>query len=73
MANPTQRDQVFISYSHKDRKILVTRDKEEKLLREALIRQRAAEIVELALSDPFYGVSREEPSGGRANSMAEGL
>jgi hypothetical protein len=38
----------------------VARDKEEKMLREALIRQRAAEIMELALSDPLYGVSREE-------------
>jgi hypothetical protein len=38
----------------------VTRDKEEKLLRDALIRQRAKEIMELALSDPLYGVSREE-------------
>jgi hypothetical protein len=38
----------------------VTRDKEEKLLRDALTRRRAAEIMELALSDPLYGVSREE-------------
>lgn len=38
----------------------MTRDKEEKPLRDALIRQRAAEIMELALSAPLYGVSREE-------------
>jgi hypothetical protein len=30
----------------------VTRDKEEKLLRDALLRQRLKEIVELAQSDP---------------------
>jgi hypothetical protein len=36
------------------------RDNEEKLLRDTLIRQRAAEIIELAQADPLYGVSREE-------------
>ena len=38
----------------------MTRDKEEKLLRYALIRQRLKELTELAQSDPLYGVSREE-------------
>jgi hypothetical protein len=38
----------------------VTRDKEEKTLRDALLRQRLKEIVELAQSDPLYGISREE-------------
>jgi hypothetical protein len=37
----------------------VTRDKEEKTLRDALLRQRLREIVELAEADPLYGVSRE--------------
>lgn len=49
----------------------MTRDKEEKLLREALIRQRAAEIMELALSDPLYGVSREEAVSRTAEKLAE--
>jgi hypothetical protein len=38
----------------------VTRDKEEKTLRDALLRQRLKEIVELAEADPIYGISREE-------------
>jgi hypothetical protein len=38
----------------------VTRDKEEKTLRDVLLRHRLEEIVELAQSDPLYGVSREE-------------
>ncbi len=49
----------------------MTRDKEDKLLREALIRQRAAEIMELALSDPLYGVSREEAVRRAAAKVAE--
>lgn len=38
----------------------MTRDKEEKILRDAFLRQRLKEIVEMAESDPLYGVSREE-------------
>ena len=38
----------------------MTRDKEEKTLRDALLRQRLKEIGELAEADPLYGVSREE-------------
>jgi hypothetical protein len=38
----------------------VTWGKEEKTLRDALLRQRLREIVELAQADPIYGVSREE-------------
>lgn len=38
----------------------LTRDKEEKTLCDALLRQRLKEIVELAQADPLYGVSREE-------------
>lgn len=49
----------------------MTRDKEEKLLREALARQRAAEIMELALSDPLYGISREEAIKRAAARVAE--
>ncbi|HEX8282649.1 MAG TPA: hypothetical protein VF588_04815 [Pyrinomonadaceae bacterium] len=49
----------------------MTRDKEEKLLREALIRQRLKEITELALSDPLYGVSREEAMKRAAKKVAE--
>jgi hypothetical protein len=37
----------------------VTRDKEEKILRDALLRRRLKEIVELAEAGPLYGVSRE--------------
>jgi hypothetical protein len=42
-----------------------------KLLREALIRQRAAEIMKLALSDPLYGISREEAIKRAAQRVAE--
>jgi hypothetical protein len=38
----------------------VTRDKEEKMLRDALLRRRLKEIVEPAEADPLYGVNREE-------------
>ncbi len=49
----------------------MTRDKEEKMLRDALIRERVAEIMELALSDPLYGVSREEAVRRAAERVAE--
>jgi hypothetical protein len=49
----------------------VTRDKEEKTLLDALLRQRLKEIVELALSDPLYGVSREEAMRRAAARVAE--
>lgn len=49
----------------------MTRDKEEKLLREALIRQRLKEIVELAEADPLYGVSQEEAVRRAAERLAE--
>lgn len=49
----------------------MTQDKEEKMLREALIRHRAAEVMELALSDPRYGVSREEAMRRAAARVAE--
>jgi hypothetical protein len=49
----------------------VTRDKEEKTLRGALLRQRLKEIVELAQSDPLYGVSREEAMRRAAARVAE--
>jgi hypothetical protein len=49
----------------------VTRDKEEKTLRDALLRQRLKEIVELAEADPLYGVSREEAMRRAAARVAE--
>jgi hypothetical protein len=49
----------------------VTRDKEEKTLRDALLRQRLKEIVELAQADPLYGVSREEAMRRAAARAAE--
>ena len=49
----------------------MTRDKEEKALRDALLRQRLKEIVELAESDPLYGVSREEAMRRAAARVAE--
>jgi hypothetical protein len=49
----------------------VTRDKEEKTLRDALLRQRLKEIVELAQADPLYGVSREEAVRRAAARVAE--
>jgi hypothetical protein len=49
----------------------VTRDKEEKTLRDALLRQRLKEIVELAEADPLYGVSREEAVRRAAARVAE--
>ena len=49
----------------------MTRDKEEKTLRDALLRQRLEEIVELAQSDPLYGVSREEAMRRAAARVAE--
>jgi hypothetical protein len=47
------------------------RDKEEKMLRDALLRCRLEEIVELAQSDPLYGVSREEAVRRAAARVAE--
>jgi hypothetical protein len=49
----------------------VTRDKEEKLLRDALLRRRLREIAELAESDPLYGISREEAMRRAAARVAE--
>lgn len=49
----------------------MTRDKEEKTLRDALLRQRLAEIAELAQADPLYGVSREEAMRRAAARAAE--
>lgn len=49
----------------------MTRDKEEKMLRDALLRQRLKEIVELAEADPLYGVSREEAMRRAAAREAE--
>lgn len=49
----------------------MTRDKEEKTLRDALLRQRLKEIVELAEADPLYGVSREEAMRRAAARVAE--
>jgi hypothetical protein len=49
----------------------MTRDKEEKTLRDALLRRRLKEIVELAEADPLYGVSREEAMRRAAARMAE--
>ena len=49
----------------------MTRDKEEKVLRDALLRQRLREIAELAEADPLYGVSREEAMKRAAARVAE--
>jgi hypothetical protein len=49
----------------------LTRDKEEKTLRDALLRQRLKEIVELAESDPLYGVSQEEAMRRAASRVAD--
>ena len=49
----------------------VTRDKEEKTLRDALLRRRLSEIAELAEADPLYGVSREEAMKRAAKKVAE--
>ena len=49
----------------------MTRDKEEKVLRDALLRRRLKEIVELAEADPLYGVSREEAMKRAAARVAE--
>jgi hypothetical protein len=49
----------------------VTRDKEEKTLRDALLRHRLKEIVELAQADPLYGVSRGEAMRRAAARVAE--
>ncbi|HYG81856.1 MAG TPA: hypothetical protein VD861_15770 [Pyrinomonadaceae bacterium] len=48
----------------------MTRDKEEKTLRDALLRRRLKEIAELAEADPLYGVSREEAAG-RAGALVK--
>lgn len=49
----------------------MTQDKEEKLLRDALLRRRLKEIVEMAQSDPLYGVSREEAIRRAAERVAD--
>jgi hypothetical protein len=49
----------------------MTRDKEEKILRDALLRQRLAEVVEKALADPLYGISREAAIKRAAEQVAE--
>ena len=49
----------------------MTRDKEEKTLRDALLRRRLEEIVELAEADLLYGVSREEAMRQAAARVAE--
>lgn len=49
----------------------MTRDKVEKTLRDALLRHRLKEIVELAHSDPLYGVSREDAMRRAAVRVAE--
>lgn len=49
----------------------MTRDKEEKMLRDALIRRRLKEIMELAEAEPLYGVSREEAMRRAAARVAE--
>ncbi len=49
----------------------MTREKEEKMPRDALIRRRLEEIVELAQSEPLYGVSREEACRRAAARVAE--
>jgi hypothetical protein len=55
----------------RERQQPVTRDKEEKMLRDALLRRRLKEIVELAEADPLYGVSREEAMRRAAARVAE--
>ena len=53
----------------------MTRDKEEKTLRDALLRRRLKEIVELAEAGPCYGVSREEAvrrAAARSGEVNEG-
>ena len=37
----------------------MTRDEKERMLRDALLRSRIKEIVELAEANPLYGISRE--------------
>ena len=49
----------------------MTRDTEEKMLRDAVLRQRLAEIVELAKADPIFGISREEAMKRAAKKVAE--
>ncbi|MET0465632.1 MAG: hypothetical protein ABW007_20895 [Chitinophagaceae bacterium] len=41
------------------------------MLRDALLRQRLKEVVELAEADPLYGVSREEAMKRAAARVAE--
>lgn len=45
--------------------------KPEKVLRDALLRQRLKEVVELAQADPVYGVSPEEAMKRAAAKVAE--
>lgn len=49
----------------------MTRDNEEKMLRDALLRQRLREIVELAEADPLYGINREEAIKRAAKKVSE--
>jgi len=41
------------------------------MLRDAVLRQRLAEIVELAKADPIFGISREEAMKRAAKKVAE--
>jgi hypothetical protein len=45
---------------NRERQQPVTWNKEEKTLRDVLLRRRLKELVELAGADPLYGISREE-------------
>lgn len=45
--------------------------KPEKLLRDALLRQRLKEIAELAKADPVYGISPEEAIRRAAAKVAQ--
>ena len=49
----------------------MTCDEEEKMLRDALLRGRIKEIVELAEADPLYGISREAAMKRAAERVAE--
>ena len=49
----------------------MTRDEEEKVLRDAVLRSRIKEIVELAEADPLYGISREAAMKRASERVAE--
>lgn len=49
----------------------MARGKEEKMLRDVVLRRRITEIVELAKADPLYGISREEAMKRAAAKVAE--